>query len=72
MARAFGDAWTDDLAGLVVTRYGQALPTTRIEVVEASHPVPDAAEETAARHILERVQGLTADDLVVCLISGGG
>ena len=72
MARAFEDAWTGDLAGLVVTRYGHALPTTRIEVVEASHPVPDAAGEAAARRILECVQGLTADDLVVCLISGGG
>src|SRR5215217_5192116 len=43
MARAFEDVWTDDLTGLVVTRYGHALPTTRIGVVEASHPVPDAA-----------------------------
>ena len=72
MARAFEDAWTGDLTGLVVTRYGHAVPTQRIEVVEASHPVPDAAGEAAARRILERVQGLTADDLVVCLISGGG
>lgn len=72
MARAFENAWTGDLSGLVVTRYGHAVPTSRIEVVEASHPVPDAAGETAARRILECVQGLTADDLVVCLISGGG
>jgi glycerate 2-kinase len=72
MARAFEDAWTGDLTGLVVTRYGHAVPTRRIEVVEASHPVPDAAGEAAARRILECVDGLTADDLVVCLISGGG
>jgi len=72
MARAFEDAWTGDLTGLVVTRYGHAVPTRRIEVVEASHPVPDAAGEAAARRILRLVQGLTADDLVVCLISGGG
>jgi glycerate 2-kinase len=72
MARAFEEAWPGPLEGLVVTRYGHAVPTTRIEVVEASHPVPDAAGETAARRILERVQGLSADDLVVCLISGGG
>ena len=72
IARAFEDAWTGDLTGLVVTRYGHAVPTRRIEVVEASHPVPDAAGEAAARRILECVDGLTADDLVVCLISGGG
>jgi glycerate 2-kinase len=72
MAHAFEEAWPGPLEGLVVTRYGHAVPTTRIEVVEASHPVPDTAGETAARRILERVQGLTADDLVVCLISGGG
>ncbi len=61
------------LSGLVVTRYGHgvgALP--RIEVVEASHPVPDAAGQVAAARILDLVQGLRADDLVLCLISGGG
>jgi hydroxypyruvate reductase len=61
------------LSGLVITRYGHgvgALP--RIEVVEASHPVPDAAGERAAARILGMVQGLTPDDLVLCLISGGG
>ena len=72
MARAFEDAWTGDLTGLVVTRYGHAIHTRRIEVAEASHPVSDAEGEAAARRILEEVQGLTADDLVVCLISGGG
>jgi glycerate 2-kinase len=72
MAHAFEEAWPGLLEGLVVTRYGHGVPTTRIEVVEASHPVPDAAGETAARRILEQVQGLMADDLVVCLISGGG
>jgi hydroxypyruvate reductase len=60
------------LSGLVVTRYGHGTPCKRIEVVEASHPVPDAAGQTAARRILELVQGLTADDLILCLISGGG
>jgi glycerate 2-kinase len=72
MARAVEDHWQGPLEGLVVTRYGHRLPTTRIEVVEASHPVPDAAGREAAGRILELVQGLTPDDLVLCLISGGG
>ncbi|MGA0596583.1 glycerate kinase type-2 family protein [Enterovirga sp. CN4-39] len=72
MARALEEHWPGELSGLVVTRYGHAAPTRRIEIVEASHPVPDAAGERAARRILELVRGLTADDLVICLISGGG
>jgi len=72
MARAVEDHWPGPLSGLVVTRYGHAVPCRRIEVVEAAHPVPDAAGEAAARRLLETVQGLTADDLVLCLISGGG
>ena len=72
MARAVEAHWPGELSGLVVTRYGHAAPTARIAVVEASHPVPDAAGEAAAKEILERVAGLTADDLVLCLISGGG
>jgi glycerate 2-kinase len=61
-----------DLTGLVITRYGHSLPTHRIEVVEAGHPVPDEAGERATQRLLELVQGLTEDDLVLCLISGGG
>jgi hydroxypyruvate reductase len=72
MARAFEQSWTGDLTGLVVTRYGHAVPCQRIEIVEASHPVPDANSESAARRILKAVQGLGPDDLVVALISGGG
>jgi glycerate 2-kinase len=72
MAKAVEDHWLGPLEGLVVTRYGHRLPTTRIEVVEASHPVPDAAGREAAGRILQMVQELTADDLVLCLISGGG
>ncbi|KQT59791.1 hydroxypyruvate reductase [Methylobacterium sp. Leaf456] len=72
MARAVEAAWSGELSGLVVTRYGHGAPTSRIEVVEAAHPVPDAAGEAAARRMLDRVAGLTADDLVLCLISGGG
>ena len=74
MAQAVEAHWPDDkpLSGLVVTRYGHGAPTRRIEVVEASHPVPDAAGEQAAARILAMVQGLGPDDLVICLISGGG
>lgn len=72
MAKALEDAWDGPLEGLVVTRYGYRVPTTRLEVVEAAHPVPDAAGREAARRIFDLVQGLTADDLVLCLISGGG
>jgi glycerate 2-kinase len=72
MAAAFEKAWPAPLEGTVVTRYGHAAPCTRIEVLEAAHPVPDAAGLAASRRILERLEGLTADDLVVALISGGG
>ncbi|MBB3949074.1 glycerate kinase type-2 family protein [Aureimonas jatrophae] len=73
MAQAVEAAWTDvDLSGVVVTRYGHGAPTRRIEVLEAAHPVPDAASEQAARRILLAVQGLGPEDLVLALISGGG
>jgi len=55
-----------------VTRYGYAVPCSRIEIVEAAHPVPDQAGLQAAQRMLETVKGLSADDLVLCLISGGG
>jgi hydroxypyruvate reductase len=72
MARALEAHWPGELSGLVVTRYGHAVPTRGVEIVEASHPVPDEAGERAARRMLDLVRGLTADDLVICLISGGG
>lgn len=75
MARAVEDHWSgprNRLSGLVVTRYGYSVPCQHIEVVEAAHPVPDAAGERAAQRMLQLVQGLTEDDLVLCLISGGG
>lgn len=72
MARALEQNWSGDLDGLVVTRYGHGVPCDRIEIVEAAHPVPDAAGANAAKRILEKVSGLTADDLVIALISGGG
>ena len=72
MARAVEQHWTGGLSGLVVTRYGHAVPTTRIQVREAAHPVPDMAGLEAAREIMSLVSDLTPDDLVLCLISGGG
>ncbi len=72
MAAAVEAVWPGPLDGLIVTRDGHAAPTRTIEVVEASHPVPDARGSAAARRILHKVQGLNGDDLVLCLISGGG
>lgn len=72
MAQAVEQAWEGPLSGLVVTRYGHAVPCSRVQVVQAAHPVPDAAGERAARRILELVSDLDADDLVLALISGGG
>ncbi|AZN97531.1 glycerate kinase [Mesorhizobium sp. M9A.F.Ca.ET.002.03.1.2] len=72
MAVAFEKAWNGPIEGLVVTRYGYGAKCERIEIIEAAHPVPDAAGLEASRRLLEKVQGLTADDLVVALISGGG
>lgn len=72
MARAVEDHWSGPLTGLVVTRYGYNVPCQSIEIVEAAHPVPDAAGEVAARRMLQTVANLSSDDLVLCLISGGG
>jgi hydroxypyruvate reductase len=75
MAAAVEAHWRGDperLSGIVVTRYGHGAPTRRIEVVEASHPAPDEAGQRAAARLLQAVAGLTADDLVLVLLSGGG
>jgi hydroxypyruvate reductase len=72
MAQALERHWPGPLSGLVVTRYGYAVPCERITIVEAAHPVPDAAGLEAARRMLETVRGLGPDDLVICLVSGGG
>jgi glycerate 2-kinase len=72
MAQAVEQNWRGSLSGLVVTRYGYAVPCTQIEIVEAAHPVPDAAGMHAAQRMLELVGHLSSDDLVLCLISGGG
>lgn len=72
MAAAFETAWEDPLEGLVVTRYDHAVSCERVEIVEASHPVPDQAGLDAARRILALAESAGPDDLVVALISGGG
>lgn len=72
MARAVEANWPGELSGMVVTRYGYGLECERIKVVEAAHPVPDGAGLAAAQEILGLVSGLTEDDLVIALLSGGG
>ncbi|WP_312551328.1 glycerate kinase [Massilia sp.] len=72
MARALERHWPGPLSGLVVTRYGYAVPCERIEIVEAAHPVPDAAGLAAAERMMALVRGLGPEDTVICLVSGGG
>ena len=72
MAKVVEDNWDGPLDGLVVTRYGHGVRCRSIEVVEAAHPVPDAAGQDAARRMLQMTAGLQPSDLVICLISGGG
>ena len=72
MARAFETAWSGPLEGLVITRHRHAIPCRQVEVVEASHPVPDAAGGQAARRILDLTHSLGPDDQLVFLASGGG
>jgi len=72
MARALEEHWSGPLEGLVVTRYGYEVPCKRIDIVQAAHPVPDAAGLLATQRILDAVSDLTPDDLVIALISGGG
>jgi glycerate 2-kinase len=72
MAAAVEHEWPGPLEGLVVTRYGHGLQCERIEVVEAAHPVPDAGGRAAAARIRQLAEGLSADDLLICLVSGGG
>jgi len=72
MARALEDHWPGPLEGLVVTRYGYEVPCERIEIAQAAHPVPDEAGLVASQRIAAKVRGLSADDLVIALISGGG
>ena len=72
MAVAAEKHYGSRLDGIAITRYGHGLPTQRIRVVEAGHPVPDAAGEAAAREILAKTQGLGENDLLLALLSGGG
>ena len=72
MALAVERNWSTPLEGMAVTRYQHGLPTKRIRVVEAGHPVPDEAGENAAREILGKTKELGPDDLLLALISGGG
>lgn len=72
MAAAVEAAWPGELSGLVVTRYGYGVPCSKIEIVEAAHPVPDAAGLAAAERILEVARSAGPDDTVLCLVSGGG
>ncbi len=72
MARALEQHWPAPLAGVVVTRYGYAVACQHVEVFEAAHPVPDAAGVVAATRLFDAVANLTADDLVIALVSGGG
>jgi glycerate 2-kinase len=72
MARALEQHWPGDISGLVITRYGHAVPCQHIEIVEASHPVPDQSGADATRRILALAQGLGENDLMIALISGGG
>ncbi len=72
LAQAFERGWDGPLSGIIVTRYGFGAPCERIAIHEASHPVPDAAGLEGSRLLLDSVKGLSADDLVVALISGGG
>ncbi|MDO9418102.1 glycerate kinase type-2 family protein [Pararhizobium sp.] len=72
MAAALETLWDGPLEGLVVTRYGFGAPCKHIEIIEASHPVPDAAGLVASERLLRYVEGLSEDDLVIALVSGGG
>ena len=72
MALAAEQHWKGPLSGLVITRYGHGAPCKSIEIVEAAHPVPDANGRDAALRMAKLVKGLSEDDLVLCLISGGG
>ena len=72
MAQALEQHWAGPLEGLVITRYGYEMPCERIEIVQAAHPVPDSAGLQATERVRQLVTGLSADDLVIALISGGG
>jgi hydroxypyruvate reductase len=72
MAAALESVWTGPLTGVVVTRYGYGCETKSIEILEASHPVPDAAGLAGAKRLVEAIRGLSENDLVIALVCGGG
>ncbi|PCJ90541.1 MAG: glycerate kinase, partial [Porticoccaceae bacterium] len=72
MASSLEKSWGGTLSGLVVTAYGHSVPCNQIEVIEAAHPMPDKNSEIAAQRILNLVSDLNKNDLVICLLSGGG
>ena len=72
LGQAFESLWDGPVEGVIVTRYGYAAPCRSLRVIEAAHPVCDAAGLDATRQVLAALEGLTADDLVVALITGGG
>ena len=72
MAGAVEEHWRGELTGVVVTRYGHGAPISKIKVIEAGHPIPDAAGFSAAKEIKQTLFGLSPNDLVICLLSGGG
>ena len=72
MAAAVEQHWKGELSGIAITRYGHGVPTSRVRVVEAGHPVPDEAGERAAAEIMAAVRALGPDDLLLALLSGGG
>ena len=72
MAAAFEQLWDGPLSGVIVTRYGYAAPCQHVKVLEASHPVPDEAGLAASAALFDAVRDLSADDLVVALVCGGG
>ncbi|MGY4662797.1 glycerate 2-kinase [Pseudomonas chlororaphis] len=72
MAQVVERCWLGEVSGLVVTRYGHGAPCEKIEVVEAAHPVPDAAGLAVAKRVLELVSDLSEQDRVIFLLSGGG
>ncbi|ELR96662.1 glycerate kinase [Gloeocapsa sp. PCC 73106] len=72
MAQTFEEHWQGDVTGLVITRYGHRVPTQKIRVVEASHPLPDEQGVASTREIFNLISDLSAEDLVICLLSGGG
>ncbi|UIK08290.1 glycerate kinase type-2 family protein [Neorhizobium galegae] len=72
MAAALENVWTGPLTGVIVTRYGYGCETKSIEILEASHPVPDAAGLAGAKRLVEAIRGLSENDLVIALVCGGG